>query len=319
MSAQTRTTPKDVFLQILAIAMLYVTLISFVLLVFTYIDVRFPDSLEPVYKSAVFGQVRSSMSSLFIAWPVYVVLMWAIRREEHNEPAKKELGVKKALVYLTLFIASVTMIIDVITLLNRFLGGELSIRFSLKALTVLIAAFTVCSLYLWDLRRGTKLLNDKIVRLYAVSVSAVLFLTIVCGFFVLGSPAEQRRIRFDEQRISDLQQIQNQLVFGYWQQKGSLPEQLDAIRDDIVGFSVPLDPDTREAYGYSKKGDRIFELCAVFGTKQNSDIPLYHSRPEPVISQKGIADSWAHESGRVCFERTIDPALYPTKDKNIIE
>jgi hypothetical protein len=29
------------------------------------------------------------------------------------------------------------------------------------------------------------------------------------------------------------------------------------------------------------------------------------------VYDKGVAENWKHDAGRVCFNRTIDPALYP--------
>jgi hypothetical protein len=42
---------------------------------------------------------------------------------------------------------------DVVTLIYYFLGGEMTVRFSLKVLTIGVIAGTVLAYYLTDLRR----------------------------------------------------------------------------------------------------------------------------------------------------------------------
>ncbi|MBA2686340.1 MAG: hypothetical protein H0U66_17785, partial [Gemmatimonadaceae bacterium] len=64
--------------------------------------------------------------------------------------------VRHWLTYLTLFIAIAALIGDGITVVYNMLGGELTIRFVLKA--IVIGGIAACALfyYLRDLRHGTK-------------------------------------------------------------------------------------------------------------------------------------------------------------------
>jgi len=55
-----------------------------------------------------------------------------------------------------LFVASATIITDLITLLTRLLQGELTTRFVLKVIVVLIIAGLVFIYYLSDLRPEEK-------------------------------------------------------------------------------------------------------------------------------------------------------------------
>lgn len=139
-------------------------------------------------------------------------------------------------------------------------------------------------------------------------VIGVVAAAVVVGVAIVGSPENQRKQRFDTERVSDLQNIQWQLV-SYWQRKNALPENLDMLRDDIGGYQVPLDPQTGQPYDYEKTGDRSFKLCATFvGTSAEdgrSSVP-----PMAYPAKDGLNDFWDHSAGRVCFDRTIDPELY---------
>jgi hypothetical protein len=98
----------------------------------------------------------------------------------------------------------------------------------------------------------------------------------------------------DEQRVTDLQMLQSQIVSVYWQSKGALPGTLADLQDPINGFQVPKDPQTAQQYEYIRKGERMFALCATFAAV-------------------GADPAWPHEAGRVCFDRTIDVQLYPVR------
>jgi hypothetical protein len=60
--------------------------------------------------------------------------------------------VRRWLTYLTLFIAACVLIGDFVSLVYNVLGGELTVRFVLKVLTVGIIAGTVFWYYLSELR-----------------------------------------------------------------------------------------------------------------------------------------------------------------------
>ncbi len=138
-------------------------------------------------------------------------------------------------------------------------------------------------------------------------VITVVAIAVLAGFFVIGSPGDERSRRFDEQRVSDLSLIQNQLL-NYWQAKGNLPESLGALQDTISGFSIPNDPDpgATSAYQYSVRGPDTFLLCAVFSTSNVNEVGI---KPHP-IDYRSWGDNWKHDIGKTCFERTIDKDLY---------
>ena len=131
----------------------------------------------------------------------------------------------------------------------------------------------------------------------------------VGGFFIVGTPGQARLYRFDEQKLSDLQSIQNQVVY-YYQQKQKLPASLSALNDPLSYFVVPKDSQTGEDYGYRATGVRTFELCAIFNMETRG-IQAGASVPVPVGYQNGMGDNWQHGAGQMCFERPIDPYLFP--------
>lgn len=297
-------------MHLLLIITLYLSVVSFIALLWQYINVLVPDLLHLSYGSAYQG-IRWASSVLLVSFPVYLWLSWQLQRDFIQMPSKRELRVRRWLLHLTLFLAALTIIGDLITLIYSFYGGELETRFLLKILVVLAVAASVFWYYLWDIRRGSS--TTPIPRRAAIASTSLVGLALVAGFFIGGSPAHQRQLRFDEQRISDLQAIQSQTIY-YWQQKGQLPEQLDQLRDSISGFTVPTDPATAAPYEYTATDPLSFELCAVF-TAQSVGNDTTAARPVPA-KEFGVTENWQHGQGKTCFARTIDPQLHrPAPDR----
>jgi uncharacterized membrane protein YjfL (UPF0719 family) len=300
------TTPKDVFYHLLMIVTLYVSVISFIALIFSYVNYAFP-GLYFFEASASSGLIFSS-AALIIAWPVYILMSWLIGRDAAKTPAKREFKVRKWLLYLTLFVAAITIIIDLITLTYNFLSGEFTISFFLKVITVLLVTGAVFGYYLWELRR-TASNKSMLPKMFAWVASAIVVITFVSGFFVVGTPAEQRNRRIDQERVYDLQSIQGQ-VLTYWQQKNELPPSIDSLRNELAGFVPPVDPETDRPYEYRVTGELTFELCATFATELHTDGKLPPDRFAIYPVPGGFDEVFDHGIGRTCFERTIDPELF---------
>ena len=304
--ATPKSSPKDVFFHLLAIITLYLGAISFGALLFQYIDHYFPDIL-PYVTSGVPTAIRWSIASLIIVFPVYFWLSWSIQRDTITYPEKRQIRIRRWLFAFTLFLSAIVMIIDLITLIYNFLGGDLTTRFSLKVLVVLFIAAVIFKYYLWVMRHEGMAVHNRNMRVLVWGVVIIVVAAIIGGFFLAGSPFQERLRRFDQQRVYDLQSIQSEII-NYWQKKNSLPVTLDALADPISGFLPPRDPETKAAYEYRATGPLAFELCATFETdsSKNSDA----TRMAYPIGPGGTQDSWAHAAERICFARTIDPELY---------
>ena len=138
-------------------------------------------------------------------------------------------------------------------------------------------------------------------KYYVYSVMLVVLASIVTGFFVVGSPKEERMRRFDSERVAHLQQLQFNII-EYWRSKGKLPVKLADLNDPTRGVIVPVDPDPDkkgEPYGYEIKGPETFELCATFQTETVSvseNISPRIAKPIPAEPFGGIphGDVWVH-------------------------
>lgn len=132
-------------------------------------------------------------------------------------------------------------------------------------------------------------------KYFVYGVIAVVCVAVIAGFFMVGSPLNERVKRLDERRVNDLTALQYEII-NYWQAKAKLPDVLMAVKDDIRGVSIPTDPETGAAYEYAVKSSNQFELCATFAREGYATMPN---------------DEWKHGAGKTCFTRTIDKDLYP--------
>lgn len=148
-------------------------------------------------------------------------------------------------------------------------------------------------------------------KLFSYFIIAVVALAIIAGFFILGTPQAERMKKFDDIRINNLQEIQWQVI-NYWQTKKILPENLDLLVNVTQGTRPPVDPENGEAYEYKviTEKELTFELCATFKT-ENSSTTDSMARPYGPYGPEPVNWNWQHGIGRTCFERTIDPDLYP--------
>lgn len=308
-----RVTPKDFFLWLGAMVALYISAVSIILLFHQYIDIWLPDSMR-YYGDPYSGPIRFAIASLVVMFPLFIWFIRILHKEIRVTPEKKELWVRRWLVYLTLFIAGLTMAIDVITVVYSYLQGDITTRFILKAL-VIIAVVGAIFWYFMEEIRGTWERKAKLSIALGSAAFLLVAVSVIGSFFIIGSPETARLMKIDQQRVSDLQTIQWQVV-TYWQQKETLPANLAELEDPISGFSVPRDPVTGQHYGYRiSTPPYSFELCSDFNVEVKDGMPTNTTRPAMPVSVHTGEDTWDHGVGQTCFERTIDPELYPVFDK----
>ncbi len=307
-----KQTPKDFFLWAGAMIALYASIVAFISLYFNYINYAFPDPVRDgtyYYSDPYQGGISYAMATLIVLTPVFLVLMRFIRRDIARDESRRDIWIRRWALFLTLFVAGITIVVDLITLLYTFLsGGDLTAAFLLKVLVVLLVASAGFMHFLADLW-GYWVQFPNRAKMIGYGVGALVVASIIAGFFIVGTPGEAREQRLDDQRVQDLSSLQSQIL-SFYQQKQVLPGSLAQLADPTLYYSVPVDPETGTAYEYRKTADLGFELCATFTRESRAQATINGVTVPEAYGVKGDSD-WKHGVGRTCFVRSIDPDFFP--------
>ena len=287
---------------------LYTSALSFGSLAFQFIERAVSDPLA--YGGSGFGMGRNAIAGLIVAFPLYVFLMRLIWKETKGNAKNLSSGVRTWFTYITLVVVAGVMLGDLIAVVSNVLGGELALRFILKAGTIFAIALAIFGYYLHDLKRKAEDVFSPRAKVFALAASVLALVFIVYGIMVTGTPGQQRAFQFDQRRVSDLQQI-SYAVNAYWQSNGKLPASFEDLKDQPYYYIQSVtDPKTEAPYEYRPFGseslrleevigDKIYELCAVFETDSSKTATRFKMQV-PYSEQ-----SWEHAIGRTCFAREV--------------
>ena len=327
-----RLTPRFFFISLGVIVTLITSVSSFLILFFEVLNKKFPDVLNSLYQYGYntynFETIRASLATLIIFFPIFIFFSYFWIKESKEDIGNINRTLRKWMVYLILFLATILIAIDLVTLVRYFISGEITTRFIFKVMGTLAVGGLVDFFY--SLKMKNVDFNSKYSQKWGrvCGIISVIFVIgiIIWSFSVMGSPMKQRSLRLDQRRINDLQNIQYQVI-NYWQQKEKLPSTLSDLVNPMTGYFLPVDPEFNKGmnYEYILKDKLSFEICATFiakmpkGWQENNYVngPMmggFGYKDIAVSSypyQGGINDSWDHDTGRTCFIRTIDKDIYP--------
>lgn len=336
MNGETKTKAVDVFMYLGIGITLVVSVWNLLQIIFVAIERKFPDIVNSyTYVDIYSSDVRLAIATLVVVYPLYVFLSWYVAKDIAKFLYKRDLTIRKVIIYTTLFVTVCTLIGTLVSIIYTYLGGELSVRFGLKALAVFIVSLFVFGYYLYSLRRDYSVRTQTPTLITSIVTVAVIA-SLAWSISIVGSPKEMRAKRIDSTRLSDISRIQQE-VFNHFQNTEKLPVTLVELNDAFQGYSVPVDPITKEGYKYNvvqqpvvrmnytinKKElstDGIFELCATFDTARE-----YDSRGQ-LVGKGGAVESlysvsnyyydgdqspfWNHGVGETCFKRIISSDMY---------
>ncbi|MEX0913176.1 MAG: DUF5671 domain-containing protein [Candidatus Paceibacterota bacterium] len=292
---------KSFVMQLASLVTLFVSIPALVTLVFSIINIQFPDAVDSYWQiESAESAIRYSIAVLVVFFPAY---LWLTRRVNQARRSEGQLyhTLTKWLIYLALLVAGLVILGDLAVVVYTFLGGEITVRFILKALALIAIIGPVAYYYALDAKDFWQSREKQSIMIGIGALVAVLALAVL-GYLNISSPSEAREVRLDQEQIYDLQDMQWR-VENYYQMNNSLPT---TIEDVYTDFPVPTPAEGREEYQYNVTGNDSYELCATFlhptsmGERQV---------PKP-IRIDGDAyfqnQNWEHGAGLKCFERRVE-------------
>ncbi len=339
MQSDIKTKALDLFIYLGIGISLVVSVTNLLQVVFAAINRKFIDTLNYSnnYIDASSSDVRFAIASLVVMFPIYIGLSWYVSRDIQKFLYKQDIAIRKILIYCTLFVTILTLIGTLVSLIYTYLGGELTVRFGLKALAVFIVALAVFAYYFYSLKRdyAKKTMLPAIITVFT---SILVIAAVVWSITIIGTPKDMRAKKVDSTRLSDISRIQQE-VFNRFQSTDKLPLTLSELDNAFQGYAVPTDPLTKESYVYKVVQQpvvkmnyttnrkevttpAIFELCATFDTVREFD-----ARGQVIGKGEGLSIDnqysasnyyydgdqspfWNHGIGETCFKRVISSDMY---------
>jgi len=296
---------REAFLYLVMFATLYTVAFNVGALGFTLVDWRWPDAARG-YEGGRFdlaARARFATASLLTAFPVFLFTARLIARSVARNAEKRRSKIRKWLTYLTLFLAALVLIGDLIALVSAVLSGELGTRFLLKVAIVFAIAGVVFGHYLGDLRReeGAAVASPARPSIPAWIGAGATVLAIVAGLWFIGSPHDERLRQLDRIRVEDLTSLSDAIEM-YARERGRLPVTLDDVANaPRAPIRSMRDPATGAPYEFTASDSVRYELCATF------------ARPDTSAGSRPFSGSrfWNHDAGRRCFQFRLSKGVIP--------
>lgn len=130
---------REAFLYALMFLALAMTAWNITTLGFELIELWLPD-VSDKYSLYSAESVRWSISVLVVFFPLFLVMNTRAQRAAHADPGKRRSAVRKWFGYITLFLAAITLLGDLIAVIYALLSGDLTARFIAKAALVALTA-----------------------------------------------------------------------------------------------------------------------------------------------------------------------------------
>ncbi len=295
-------TPRNVILQVGSLIALYLS-VSFILtLVFGLINVMIPNAADNYWEiESATESIRIGIAMVVVFYPTYLVLARLMNKFRRVEQGQLYQHITKWLIYLSLLVGGLILLGTLVTTIYTFLNGDITMRFVLKAGAVIVIVGAAFSYYVLD-ARGYWIKEEKKSIFGGAMVSVVVLLVLILGLQNIETPTTVREMKIDDMQLSDLQNIQWQIIAFMNTSSSTLPDTLEQAYEDS-GALVPTAPEGREAYSYEKTTNG-FELCATFRHNRTNDDIGTASYIDPTVPLKGT-ENWSYSAGRHCFVRTI--------------
>ncbi len=291
-------TAKFTFLYLLSLVSLAFFAIFAGVVVFQVINKNIADIVENYSMRYDVNLLRYAIAAMIVSAPVYLTTAWQINKNLFTGVLDKDSAIRKWLTYLIILVTALTMGGWAIGTIFNFLNGELTLKFILKALTVLIIAGAIFYYYLHDIKRekieGEKNKVNKIYLFAVIILSALIF---IGGILFVESPLEARAKRFDNEVVNRLSIIEN-AVQQYYTEENKLPESLEAVKEavDYIAEDDLRNPITKKIFEFKILDTKKYELCTDF---QRSNI----NDNDPYESKDYFASNWEHDAGYQCIEK----------------
>ncbi len=294
---------KFVFFYLTHLVSLVFIAVAFGTIIFQTINKKIPDSLNlysAVYNSTL---MKFGIAALLVFAPIFYIVNRFIFRAVRQGEIKRDSGIRRWLTYLILFVSFLVFAGYLTSFVFNFLDGELTLKFVLKTITVLVIAATIFSFYFYDIsRKQTEGQRSLVVRIYFFSTLFAITIVFIGSFFVADNPFLERAKKMDEDILNKFNTIDN-CVEMYYAENEIMPGNMEEIKSECpyISEKAIVDENTGKFFGYHLKQDRTYELCAEFHASNRDE----EGNLRNYIYYSSDSESFLHDAGWQCLERKI--------------
>jgi hypothetical protein len=285
---------REAFFHLLAFVTLATWIFSIGSIWFDLIGAWAPDPTVDRFDGFVIGRISRELASIIVAFPAFIWATRSILRDQMENPDKAESAVRRWVSNIGLLLTALVFLVDLIVFVTSLLQGELTTRFALRCLVVVVLAGAVFLYYSRGLGKSRTLAPITWHRMFAGCAGFAMALTLGFGFWSTGSPSSVRVLNEDSRRVRDLYDLTVQIENKRY--GGGLQGPPASLTD--VGLTA-RDPFTDQPYEYRRLDGERYQVCAEFRAAS------------PTAS--GPVLFWAHPAGRRCFDISFGrSAPYPS-------
>ncbi len=140
---------RDAFLYLLNFITLAFWTVALGQIFYILIAHWFPDPTQYIpYAGSLRQQVSWQVACVIVACPIFFFIQNLIRRELRRRPDLYDSGIRRWLTYIALVIAAIIVITDAVWFIEALIRGELTTRFILDSIVLLVLGGGVFSYYL---------------------------------------------------------------------------------------------------------------------------------------------------------------------------
>lgn len=290
---------KIAFYYLLSLVALVNMAIAVGIVLFQLINKNIKDILDISGGTYDSGALKYSISAIIIAAPVYYIFMWLIHKSLLSGALDKDSAIRRWLTYFIMLVSSIVMLIWMISTINTFLNGDLSLKFILKALSIMLIAGSIFGYYFYDIRRDdvTKKKNMVVLSFFYGSL-VIVIASLIVSFFYVESPTQTRNRRYDEMILSRFSMIDSSIQ-TYYNINKKMPKDFAEIKsiDRYLSDEQMSDPATGKPLEYKVMSKDEYQLCATFKTS-NKNPDDQKNYPNP---------GWLHDAGYQCIKQKVIP------------
>jgi hypothetical protein len=312
-----------------------VVAISFIIFSFSFTNILFPEIGG--YSSLGYQSVFGSLGVFTTAVLVFLIMVWVVLRLVQEKKTHPESKPRLWILQLGMFAGFVVLAITLAVLIRYFFSGEITARFLIKTIIVLIVGIDAVLFFRHE--SGKTVDTPKWISLGAsIGAMIVMIAGIIATFAYLGTPNISRAIRNDQARINDVQTLQSTIT-NWYQSHGELPTDLATLKKQDY-YQEPRDPEYLKGKVYTYQvidAKKLqYQVCADFALASDNKFVIRKDRaefangrstaPMPVVyydetksgavSETNLENQWDHGAGKHCFDRTIDIKMYPVYNNN---